>query len=168
MVGRILVESFRSAANTETKLPIEEYMTCVHKISDDPEIPIRLDLMDQLPYAAMIVKEAPHLFGDVLHNGILSIIKKYLLDVDSQVRQSAQEALLVLIKHGMLETKIIETEICPIVEELSRMTVEYLNSGISVSFHRIQYFNNKPPIFIIIIIIIIINIRVSFYIIEFH
>ncbi|XP_014604176.1 PREDICTED: serine/threonine-protein phosphatase 4 regulatory subunit 1-like isoform X2 [Polistes canadensis] len=132
MVGRILVESFRSAANTETKLPIEEYMTCVHKISDDPEIAIRLDLVDQLPYAAMIVREAPHLFGDVLHDGILSIIKKYLLDVDSQVRQSAQEALLVLIKHGMLETKIIETEICPIVEELSRMTVEYLNSGISL------------------------------------
>ncbi|XP_043493871.1 serine/threonine-protein phosphatase 4 regulatory subunit 1-like isoform X2 [Polistes fuscatus] len=132
MVGRILVESFRSAANTETKLPIEEYMKCVHKISDDSETAIRLDLVDQLPYAAMIVREAPHLFGDVLHNGILSIIKKYLLDVDSQVRQSAQEALLVLIKHGMLETKIIETEICPIVEELSRMTVEYLNSGISL------------------------------------
>ncbi|XP_015185244.1 PREDICTED: serine/threonine-protein phosphatase 4 regulatory subunit 1-like isoform X2 [Polistes dominula] len=132
MVGRILVESFRSAVNTETKLPVEEYMKCVHKISDDPEIAIRLDLVDQLPYAAMIVREAPHLFGDVLHNGILSIIKKFLLDVDSQVRQSAQEALLVLIKHGMLETKIIENEICPIVEELSRMTVEYLNSGISL------------------------------------
>lgn len=36
MVGRILVEIFRSAANTETKLPVEEYMKYVHQISDDP------------------------------------------------------------------------------------------------------------------------------------
>ncbi|KAI4493300.1 hypothetical protein M0802_009468 [Mischocyttarus mexicanus] len=131
-VGRILVESCRLAANNETKMPVEEYMKFVDKISDDTEIATRLDLVDQLSYAAMIVREAPHLFGDALRHGILSIIKKYLLDVDSQVRQSAQEALLVLIKHGMLETKTIETEICPIVEELSRMTVEYLNSGISL------------------------------------
>ncbi|XP_035726061.1 serine/threonine-protein phosphatase 4 regulatory subunit 1-like isoform X1 [Vespa mandarinia] len=132
MVGRILVEIFRSAANTETKLPVEEYMKYVHQISDDPEPPIRSDLVEQLPYVAMICQDTPHLFGDVLHNHILGIIRKYLLDMDNQVRQSAQEALLALIKRGLLDTKTIETEICPIVESLSRMTVDYLNSGISL------------------------------------
>ncbi|KAK2579862.1 hypothetical protein KPH14_007545 [Odynerus spinipes] len=132
MVGRILVEIFRSAANTETKLPVEEYMKYVHQICDDPEAPVRSDLVEQLPYVAMICQEAPHLFGDVLHDHLLGIIKKYLLDMDSQVRQTAQEALLALIKRGLLDTKTIETEVCPIVENLSRMTVEYLNSGISL------------------------------------
>ncbi|KAF7413912.1 hypothetical protein HZH68_002401 [Vespula germanica] len=53
MVGRILVEIFRSAANTDTKLPVEEYMKYVHQISDDPDQIPKMILSKELTIQAL-------------------------------------------------------------------------------------------------------------------
>lgn len=61
------------------------YLLIIFRNNFLSEPPIRSDLVEQLPYVAMICQDTPHLFGDVLHNHILGIIRKYLLDTDNQV-----------------------------------------------------------------------------------
>jgi len=46
---------------------------------------VRSDLVEQIPNVAIICHEAPHLFGNVLRDYLLSIIMTYLNDSDNQV-----------------------------------------------------------------------------------
>ncbi|KAG7189512.1 hypothetical protein KM043_017203 [Ampulex compressa] len=123
---------FRAAVTNENQLAIENVMQSVQQIVDDPDAQVRSDLVEQLPHVAMICQEAPHLFGDVLHSHLLGIIVKYLRDADNQVRQTAQAAVLALLKRGLLDNNTIEIEICPVVEFLSYMSPDFLSSGISL------------------------------------
>ncbi|CAK9828991.1 Serine/threonine-protein phosphatase 4 regulatory subunit 1 [Anthophora retusa] len=125
-----MVEGFRTAANNGTKLNVNEIMQSVQQIVEDPDVQVRLDLIDQLPHVATICHEAPHLFGDVLHDHLLGIIIKYLRDQDNQVRMLAQTAVLTLTKEGLLDNHTIEFKLCPIIEILCS-SVDYIHFGFS-------------------------------------
>ncbi|XP_029051724.1 serine/threonine-protein phosphatase 4 regulatory subunit 1-like isoform X2 [Osmia bicornis bicornis] len=129
-IGRILVETFRTAANNGTKLNVNEIMQSVQQIIQDPDTQVRLDLMEQLPHVATICQEASHLFGDVLHDHLFSIIITYLQDQDNQVRMTTQAVVLTLIKSGLLDSTTIEVKVCPVIEVLCRTSVDFLQSGI--------------------------------------
>ncbi|XP_011880997.1 PREDICTED: serine/threonine-protein phosphatase 4 regulatory subunit 1-like isoform X1 [Vollenhovia emeryi] len=118
MVGRILMEMFRAAANNKITLIVEEVMQHVQLVIDDSDALVRSDLVEQIPNVAIICHEAPHLFGDVLRNHLLDIVMKYLSDIDNQVRQMAQSALTTLVKRGLLDNDAIENVICPTMESL--------------------------------------------------
>ncbi|XP_011144837.1 serine/threonine-protein phosphatase 4 regulatory subunit 1 isoform X2 [Harpegnathos saltator] len=133
MVGRILVEMFRAAANNGTKLALPEIMHCIQPIIEDTDAQVRSDLVEQLPHVAMICHEAPQLFGrGVLRKHLLDIIIKYLRDMDKQVRLAAQNALLTLMKRGLLHNNTIENEICPVVEFLSYLSADFLSTSVSL------------------------------------
>ncbi|XP_050459179.1 serine/threonine-protein phosphatase 4 regulatory subunit 1-like isoform X3 [Cataglyphis hispanica] len=134
MVGRILVEMFRAAVNNKLTLVVEEVMQHVQLIIDDNDALVRSDLVEQIPNVANICLEAPDLFGDVLRDHLLGIIIKYLSDPDNQVRQMAQNALMTIVKRGLLDNNTIEHEICPTIEHLSYISAdEHLrNANISL------------------------------------
>ncbi|XP_070154598.1 serine/threonine-protein phosphatase 4 regulatory subunit 1 isoform X2 [Polyergus mexicanus] len=134
MVGRILVEMFRAAVNNKLTLVVEDVMQHVQLIIDDNDALVRSDLVEQIPNVAIICLEAPDLFGDVLRNHLLGIIIKYLSDPDNQVRQMAQNALMTIVKRGLLDNDTIEHEICPTIEDLSYISAdEHLrNANISL------------------------------------
>ncbi|XP_017880450.1 serine/threonine-protein phosphatase 4 regulatory subunit 1-like isoform X2 [Ceratina calcarata] len=127
-IGMILVEVFRTAANNNTKLDVDELM--MQQIVEDPDTQVRLDLIEQLPHVATICHESPHLFGD-LHDHLLDIIIKYLRDEDNQVQMTAQTAVLTLTKKGLLDNQTIEHKLCPVIETLCR-SVDFFNTAISL------------------------------------
>ncbi|XP_076385857.1 serine/threonine-protein phosphatase 4 regulatory subunit 1 isoform X1 [Megachile rotundata] len=131
-IGRILVETFRTAADNGTKLNVNEIMQLVQQIIQDPDTQVRLDLMEQLPHVATICQEASHLFGDVLHDHLLNIIVTYLRDEENQVRMTTQAVVLTLMKNGLLDSTTIEVKICPVIEILCRSSIDFLQSGISL------------------------------------
>ncbi|KZC08405.1 PREDICTED: serine/threonine-protein phosphatase 4 regulatory subunit 1-like [Dufourea novaeangliae] len=106
-------------------------MQSVRQITDDPDTRVRTDLVKEVPQVALICQEAPHLFGDVLHNYMLQYIIEYLRDSDSQVRLTAQETVLTLIKKGLLDNNAIEVKICAAIDVLCR-SVDFLTLGISL------------------------------------
>ncbi|XP_053994161.1 serine/threonine-protein phosphatase 4 regulatory subunit 1-like isoform X2 [Hylaeus anthracinus] len=131
-IGRILlVEMFRTAVNNGTKINVNEIMQSLERIVKDPDIQVRSDLVEQLSQVAIICQEAPHLFGDILHEHLLDMIIKYLQDVDNQVRLTAQTAVLALMKRGLLDNETIETKVCPVLETLCK-NVDSLNTGVSL------------------------------------
>ncbi|XP_033224224.1 serine/threonine-protein phosphatase 4 regulatory subunit 1-like isoform X2 [Belonocnema kinseyi] len=130
MVGRILLEYFKSAVDTNSELNVDEVFNTVHQIVSDPEPSIRLDLVEQLPHVVIMCQETPHLFGDVVSRYILGIILKYLRDSDNQVRQTAQAALIAIVERGILSKKQLEYEICPVILKMTYMQIEFLNTAI--------------------------------------
>ncbi|XP_017792094.1 PREDICTED: serine/threonine-protein phosphatase 4 regulatory subunit 1-like isoform X3 [Habropoda laboriosa] len=130
-IGRILVEGFHTVANNGTKLDANEIMQSVLQIVDDPDTQVRVDLMEQLPHLATICHEAPHLFGDALHDHLLGIIIKYLQDQDNLIRMTTQATVLTLTKKGLLDNHTIEIKLCPIIDTLCS-SVDYIHFGISL------------------------------------
>ncbi|XP_076247658.1 serine/threonine-protein phosphatase 4 regulatory subunit 1 isoform X2 [Calliopsis andreniformis] len=131
-IGRVLVEIFRTAVNNGTKLNVDEVMQPVQQITQNSDIQVRLDLVEQLVQVAKICQEAPHLFGDVLHDHLLGIIIKCLQDSDNQVRMMARAAILVLVQNGHLDNATIEAKVCPVIELLLSTSGDCLNSGIAL------------------------------------
>ncbi|XP_066603921.1 serine/threonine-protein phosphatase 4 regulatory subunit 1-like isoform X2 [Prorops nasuta] len=131
LVGQNLVDIFRTAADAGMRIDVNNVMSHVQQVINDPEAQVRSVLVEQLPQVAMICHESPDLFEDVLHRHLLEIIIKFLQDDDSQVRQTAQAALLVLIERELLDKKTIENKVYPVVEFLSFMS-EFLSTGISL------------------------------------
>ncbi|CAG5082402.1 Similar to Ppp4r1: Serine/threonine-protein phosphatase 4 regulatory subunit 1 (Rattus norvegicus), partial [Cotesia congregata] len=78
-------------------------MQPVHKLVNDTDSAVRLELVDQLPHVAMICQEAPDRFGNVLSNHLIHII----------VRQSTHNALLALIERGLLDKHSVEHVVAP-------------------------------------------------------
>ncbi|XP_076171001.1 serine/threonine-protein phosphatase 4 regulatory subunit 1 isoform X2 [Ptiloglossa arizonensis] len=130
-IGKILVAMFRTAVNNGTKFNVSNIMQSVERIAEDPDTQIRSELVEQLPHVAMICQEAPHLFGDVLHDHLLDIIIKFLRDTDSQVQLAAQAAVVALTGRGLLDITTIELKLCPVIEILCS-TVDSLNMGLTL------------------------------------
>lgn len=51
----------------------------------------------------------------------------------------AQTAVLTLTKKGLIDNTTIEGKLCPVIETLCT-SVDFLNSGISVSFYMFFFF----------------------------
>ncbi|XP_044587889.1 serine/threonine-protein phosphatase 4 regulatory subunit 1-like isoform X4 [Cotesia glomerata] len=113
LVGRILLEIFRGAVDNGTDLNVAEVMQPVHKLVNDTDSAVRLELVDQLPHVAMICQEAPDRFGNVFSNHLIHIIVNFLHDSDQQVRQSTHNALLALIERGLLDKHSVEHVMAP-------------------------------------------------------
>ncbi|XP_017763871.1 PREDICTED: serine/threonine-protein phosphatase 4 regulatory subunit 1-like isoform X2 [Eufriesea mexicana] len=127
----MLVEIFRTSVSTGTKFNISEIMRMVDQIVTYPDVQIRTDLLEQIPEAASICHEYPHLFDNVLHDYLLSFIITFLQERDNQIRMSAQTAVLALTKKGLLDNNTIETILCPQIEMLCR-SVDFINCGVSL------------------------------------
>nr|XP_031827867.1 serine/threonine-protein phosphatase 4 regulatory subunit 1-like [Nomia melanderi] len=130
-IGKILLTIFRTAINNETSINVDEIMQSVQKIVEGTDIRIQSSLVKEVPQVATICQEAPHLFGDVFHDHLLNFVIKYLQDSDSQVRLTAEEAVLVLIKRGLLDNNAIEVKICPVIDVHCR-SIHFLNWGIAL------------------------------------
>uniref|UniRef100_A0A0C9QI75 Ppp4r1_0 protein n=1 Tax=Fopius arisanus TaxID=64838 RepID=A0A0C9QI75_9HYME len=113
LVGRLLVDIFRNAVDHCTELNVSKVMQPVHKLVNDTEAIVRLDLIEQLPHVAMICQEAPERFGNVLSNHLIHLIATFLHDEDQQVRNSTHTALLTLIERGLLDKDSIEFVLAP-------------------------------------------------------
>ncbi|KAF3424520.1 hypothetical protein E2986_13584, partial [Frieseomelitta varia] len=126
-IGKMLVEVFRTAANNGTKLNVNEVMQLVQQIVEDPDMQIRLDLIEHIPHVATISCGTPH--EEVIYDYVTSIIIRYLKDQDNQIRMTAQTAVLLLTKRGFFDNTTIETKFCPVIESLCT-SADF--SGISV------------------------------------
>ncbi|KAK9309333.1 hypothetical protein QLX08_000963 [Tetragonisca angustula] len=115
-IGKMLVEVFRTTANNGTKLNVNEVMQLVQQIVEDPDMQIRLDLIEHIPHVATISCGTPH--EEVIYDYVTSIIIRYLKDQDNQVRMTAQTAVLLLTKRGFFDNATIETKFCPVIESL--------------------------------------------------
>ncbi|XP_063986854.1 serine/threonine-protein phosphatase 4 regulatory subunit 1-like isoform X2 [Diachasmimorpha longicaudata] len=113
LVGRILVDIFRSAVDHGTPLNVSQVMQPIHKLVNDTDASVRLELMEQLPHVAMICQEAPERFGNVLSNHLIHLIATFLHDEDQQVRNSTHTALLTLIERGLLDKDSILLVLAP-------------------------------------------------------
>ncbi|XP_076285831.1 serine/threonine-protein phosphatase 4 regulatory subunit 1 isoform X2 [Lasioglossum baleicum] len=130
-IGQILLTVFRTAVDSESKFDVDGIMQSIRGIVEDNDIRERSNLVKEVPQMVSICQEAPHLFGDVFHDHLLDFVIKYLQDSGIQVRLTAQEAVVVLIKRGFLDTDTIESKICPVIDALCRST-ECLNWGITL------------------------------------
>ncbi|KOX69364.1 Serine/threonine-protein phosphatase 4 regulatory subunit 1 [Melipona quadrifasciata] len=119
-IGKMLVEVFRTAANNGTKLNVNEVMQLVQQIVEDPDMQIRLDLIEHIPHVASISRSSPH--ESTIYDYLINIIIRYLKDQDNQVRMTAQTAVLLLTKRGFLDRATIETKFCPVIESLCTST----------------------------------------------
>ncbi|XP_015127195.1 serine/threonine-protein phosphatase 4 regulatory subunit 1 isoform X2 [Diachasma alloeum] len=88
-------------------------MQPVHKLVNDTDAIVRLELIEQLPHVAMICQEAPERFGNVLSNHLIHLIATFLHDEDQQVRNSTHTALLTLIERGLLDKDSIVFVLAP-------------------------------------------------------
>ncbi|XP_029160392.1 serine/threonine-protein phosphatase 4 regulatory subunit 1-like isoform X6 [Nylanderia fulva] len=134
MVGRILVEMFRTSVNNNVPLIVDEVMHHVQLVVDDNDALVRSDLVEQIPNVAIICLEAPHFYEHVLRDHLLCIIIQYLNDSDNQVRQMAQSALITILKRNLLSNDTIEQNVCLTVELLSYMSPDEHLRNANISF----------------------------------
>ncbi|XP_044014791.1 serine/threonine-protein phosphatase 4 regulatory subunit 1-like isoform X2 [Aphidius gifuensis] len=113
LVGRILIEVFRNAVDNGTELNVVEVMESVHKLINESDENVRLELIEQLPHVAMICQEVPERFGDVLSNHLIHLVCACLVDEDQQVRQATHTALMTFVERGLLDKGSIEFPVAP-------------------------------------------------------
>ncbi|XP_033331828.2 serine/threonine-protein phosphatase 4 regulatory subunit 1 isoform X2 [Megalopta genalis] len=130
-IGQILLTVFRTAVDNESKFDVDGIMQSVRGIVEDNDIRERSSLVKEVPQMVSICQEAPHLFGDVFQDHLLDFVIKYLQDSDNQVRLTAEEAMMALIKRGFLDTDTIEVKICPLIDAQCR-SADLLNRAMTL------------------------------------
>lgn len=112
MAARSVLDTLRVVQQSEEDYT--EVINIMYKLSNDPEPTVRVELMDQLPYAAILCSES---YG--MPKCVLPIVVKYLTDANNQVRKTSQQALLILLDHGLINKSELEDEVCPVIVHMS-------------------------------------------------
>ncbi|KAG8571241.1 hypothetical protein GDO81_011567 [Engystomops pustulosus] len=117
MVARSLLDTLKEVSDDEKDcIAVLERVT---KLSEDSEPTVRAELMEQVPHLAMFCQEnrpsIPHAFSKYL----LPIVVRYLADQNNQVRKTSQAALLVLLEQELIERSDVESQICPVLIDLT-------------------------------------------------
>ncbi|PSN40587.1 hypothetical protein C0J52_10368 [Blattella germanica] len=119
MVARMVLETLKAVADDPSD--VSSVITVFNKLSDDPEGPIRAELMEQVPHIAMLCREDAARLNFIVSDHLLPLIVKYLADSENQVRKTAQAVLLVLMEQGLIEQSAVEEKVCPVILRLSEM-----------------------------------------------
>jgi len=115
MVARSIVETVQSISNEQECRSLLEIIT---KLSDDIEPSVRCELMEQLPPCSMMIVDMK-IIPDAISTFILPVMVRYLTDANNQVRKLSQNALLQLMDQDLIKKDDVESQICPVILELT-------------------------------------------------
>uniref|UniRef100_A0A1B6DIY0 WW-binding domain-containing protein n=2 Tax=Clastoptera arizonana TaxID=38151 RepID=A0A1B6DIY0_9HEMI len=96
-------------------------MDIINIVAKDPEATVRVELMEHMPHIVMVCHEDKVKLQPLIASHLIPILMYLLLaDSDSQVKKSAQNALLIIIvEQNVIERNVIEELICPVIIKLS-------------------------------------------------
>ncbi|KAI5700811.1 hypothetical protein M8J75_003066 [Diaphorina citri] len=120
LVGRTAPEALVSVA--DSSFDVARILLILNKVSNDPEVTVRLDLAESLPHICMTChsreQAAPQLRPLVLSH-LLPLNLRLLGDRDIKVRKAAQKSLIVLLENDILDSNTIEHIVCTHVVSLT-------------------------------------------------
>ncbi|XP_068082283.1 serine/threonine-protein phosphatase 4 regulatory subunit 1 isoform X2 [Anabrus simplex] len=119
LVGRFALETLRVVIDSPGD--VATVMTTLTKMADDPEVPVRVELMEQVPHIAMLWQEDHNRLQSVMMDYLLPLVVKLLSDQDNQVRKTTQAALLVLMEQGLIDKNAVEEKVCPVILSLTQV-----------------------------------------------
>ncbi|XP_016287174.1 serine/threonine-protein phosphatase 4 regulatory subunit 1 isoform X3 [Monodelphis domestica] len=117
MVARSLLDTLKEVSDDERDCIA--VLERVSRLADDSEPTVRAELMEQVPHIALFCQEnrpsIPYAFSKYL----LPIVVRYLADQNNQVRKTSQAALLALLEQELIDRYDVETNVCPVLIELT-------------------------------------------------
>uniref|UniRef100_A0A8D0CIF0 Protein phosphatase 4, regulatory subunit 1 n=1 Tax=Scleropages formosus TaxID=113540 RepID=A0A8D0CIF0_SCLFO len=75
--------------------------------------------MEQIPHIAIFCQEHRPSVPSAFSKYLLPIVVRYLADQNNQVRKTSQAALLVLLEQDLIERADVESQICPVLVDLT-------------------------------------------------
>lgn len=113
-------------ATLETNEDFISAIECITKLSEDLEPSVRVELMEQLPYISHYYYNRIHVniegterSVDVYHKALISVLVKYLTDVNNQVRKTCHMTLVDVMKFGYLTYEPFQEYVMPVLTSLS-------------------------------------------------
>jgi len=119
MVARTVLETLRQVEGSSTE--VDQVFSIVERLAGDTEPSVRAELMEQVPHIAMFCQEqeAASIFSGTVPVHLLPLVVRFLTDSNNQVRKTSQAALLVLLEQGLVETKDVVNQVCPVILRLT-------------------------------------------------
>merc|ERR1740128_1564162 len=115
MVARTVLETLRQVEGEE----MVQVFGVMDQLAGDTEPSVRAELMEQVPHIAMFCQEVGGREGDTVPLHLLPLVVRFLTDSNNQVRKTSQAALLVLLEQGLVETKDVVEQVCPVILRLT-------------------------------------------------
>ncbi|KAI1888963.1 hypothetical protein AGOR_G00174170 [Albula goreensis] len=117
MVARSLLDTLKAVSEDERDCIA--VLERVSRLADDSEPTVRAELMEQVPHIAIFCQENRPSIPFAFSKYLLPIVVRYLADQNNQVRKTSQAALLVLLEQELIERADIETQVCPVLVDLT-------------------------------------------------
>uniref|UniRef100_A0A3B3REM0 Protein phosphatase 4, regulatory subunit 1 n=1 Tax=Paramormyrops kingsleyae TaxID=1676925 RepID=A0A3B3REM0_9TELE len=117
MVARSLLDTLKAVSEDERDCIA--VLERVSRLADDSEPTVRAELMEQVPHIAIFCQENRPSIPFAFSKYLLPIVVRYLADQNNQVRKTSQAALLVLLEQELIERVDIESQICPVLVDLT-------------------------------------------------
>ncbi|KAJ8403310.1 hypothetical protein AAFF_G00355270 [Aldrovandia affinis] len=117
MVARSLLDTLKAVSEDERDCIA--VLERVSRLADDSEPTVRAELMEQVPHIAIFCQENRPSIPFAFSKYLLPIVVRYLADQNNQVRKTSQAALLVLLEQELIERGDIETQVCPVLVDLT-------------------------------------------------
>ncbi|MFT7816066.1 serine/threonine-protein phosphatase 4 regulatory subunit 1 isoform X2 [Arapaima gigas] len=117
MVARSLLDTLKAVSEDEGDCIA--VLERVSRLADDSEPTVRAELMEQIPHIAIFCQENKPSIPSAFSKYLLPIVVRYLADPNNQVRKTSQAALLVLLEQDLIERADIESQVCPVLVDLT-------------------------------------------------
>ncbi|KAM6217483.1 serine/threonine-protein phosphatase 4 regulatory subunit 1 [Rhynchocyon petersi] len=117
MVARSLLDTLREVSDDERDCIA--VLERISRLADDSEPTVRAELMEQVPHIALFCQENRPSIPYAFSRYLLPIVVRYLADQNNQVRKTSQAALLALLEQELIERFDVETNVCPVLIELT-------------------------------------------------
>ncbi|XP_036410351.1 serine/threonine-protein phosphatase 4 regulatory subunit 1 isoform X1 [Megalops cyprinoides] len=117
MVARSLLDTLKAVSEDERDCIA--VLERVGRLADDSEPTVRAELMEQVPHIAIFCQENRPSIPFAFSKYLLPIVVRYLADQNNQVRKTSQAALLVLLEQELIDRGDIETQVCPVLVDLT-------------------------------------------------
>uniref|UniRef100_A0A8C9TIA2 Serine/threonine-protein phosphatase 4 regulatory subunit 1 n=1 Tax=Scleropages formosus TaxID=113540 RepID=A0A8C9TIA2_SCLFO len=117
MVARSLLDTLKAVSEDEGDC--FAVLERVSRLADDSEPTVRAELMEQIPHIAIFCQEHRPSVPSAFSKYLLPIVVRYLADQNNQVRKTSQAALLVLLEQDLIERADVESQICPVLVDLT-------------------------------------------------
>lgn len=119
MVARTVLETLRQVEGNCAE--VDQVFSIVERLAGDTEPSVRAELMEQVPHIAMFCQEqeSTSILSGTVPIHLLPLVVRFLTDSNNQVRKTSQAALLVLLEQGLVETKDVIDQVCPVILRLT-------------------------------------------------
>lgn len=119
MVARTVLETLRQVKSS--RVEVDQVFSIVERLAGDTEPSVRAELMEQVPHIAMFCQEqeSSSVLSGTVPVHLLPLVVRFLTDSNNQVRKTSQAALLVLLEQGLVETKDVVDQVCPVILRLT-------------------------------------------------